>query len=481
MKLRNNEKWGYDWPLSHPDVVKTRKDNLFKKEGIINVFQREEVKEKSKKKKLEYYGDENYNNRNKIDQTNLKEYGNICSLRGEKQQQLTEETNLKLYNNKIYTKSEHHKQKIRNNTINRYLHSDRLKEQVVPLFTEFTNQKDRNLLWKCTTCGNEFKSNIFGKKFPRCKICYPILNGTSHKEIEIANFIEQYILIERNKRFQDEDVKNNNGYKYEIDIFIPSLNLGIEFDGIYSHSEINGNKDSNYHINKTKYFNDLGIQIIHIFENEWIEKKEIVCSILLSKINKNKKIIYARKCTLKEISNKESELFLFDNHIQGNIKSSIRIGLYYNNELVSIMTFSKSRYNKNYEYELNRFCNKIYTSVIGGFNKLLQYFIKNYSTSILSYADLRYSNGNIYYKNNFILSHQTPPNYFYSKDKCSLESRLQYQKHKLKEKLTIYDENLSEWENMQLNKYDRIFDCGNLVFTYKIKNNTEERINEANN
>jgi hypothetical protein len=178
--------------------------------------------------------------------------------------------------------------------------------------------------------------------------------------------------------------------------------------------------------------------------------------------------IGARKCQLNKVSFEQSKLFLEKNHLQGFSRSSLNLGLYYENELVQIATFSKSRFNKNYEWELLRFCTKQNIQIVGGFSKLLNYFKQNYfPNSLISYADLRFSTGSVYIKNGFSLKEQSPPNYFYTKDHATLFSRLEFQKHKLKDILPIFDSNLTEWENMQLNGYDRIWDCGNLVFIWE--------------
>jgi len=270
----------------------------------------------------------------------------------------------------------------------------------------------------------------------------------------IQNWLETIISIEKNKNFEK---------KFELDIFIPSKNIGIDLNKLYWNSELNG-KDKNYHLNKTKFFEERGIQVIHIFEDEWIEKQEIVKSIILSKLGLIENKIFARKTEIKEITSKESKLFLFNNHIQGEVNSKVNLGLFYNDELVSLMTFSKPRFNKHYDWEMVRFCNKINTNVIGGAGKLLVYFRKNYSGSIISYADRRFSQGKIYETLEFKGKKQSAPDYFYFKNGYNRYSRVQFQKHKLKDKLEIFDPNLTEWQNMQLNGYDRIWDCGNLVF-----------------
>ena len=133
------------------------------------------------------------------------------------------------------------------------------------------------------------------------------------------------------------------------------------------------------------------------------------------------------------------------------------------------MTFGKSRYGKNYDWELLRFCNKKYTSVIGGASKLFKHFTKSNTGIIVSYADMRRSTGNLYDTLGFELSHISEPNYWYwnKKKDLILESRIKYQKHKLGNILEEYDANLTESENMYNNDYRKIYDCGNQVWEYK--------------
>jgi hypothetical protein len=130
------------------------------------------------------------------------------------------------------------------------------------------------------------------------------------------------------------------------------------------------------------------------------------------------------------------------------------------------MTFGKCRFDKKHEWELLRFCNKLGYHVPGSASKLLKYFEKTYKpTSLVSYADRRWSIGNVYEKLGFKFSHNSLPNYWYFKNNSLLlESRVKYQKHKLKNLLENFDENKTEVENMKANGYNRIFDCGNMVF-----------------
>jgi hypothetical protein len=178
--------------------------------------------------------------------------------------------------------------------------------------------------------------------------------------------------------------------------------------------------------------------------------------------------IYGRKCVIKEVSPKDSKLFLDTNHIQGNVNSSIKLGLYYNDELVSIMTFGKGRIimgGDSNQYELLRFCNKLDTTVIGGADKLLKNFIKIYKPiEIISYADRRWSQGGLYDKLGFEFVHDSKPNYFYIISK-KREYRFKYRKDVLVKE--GFDSSKSERQIMKERCIYRIYDCGNKKYIIK--------------
>lgn len=321
---------------------------------------------------------------------------------------------------------------------------------------EYVNNKTK----VCITCpkhGEFYEIPDNHLKGHGCRKCGCV---SSKGEKEIIKFLSPFECEEHN-----HSIANGK----EIDIYIPSLKLGIEYDGLRWHSE-QFVQNNNYHLEKTNECADKGIRLIHIFEDEWIYKNEIVKSRLLNIIGKTPNKIYGRKCEIKFVANDVTRDFLNENHIQGYCNSSIRYGLYYNGELVSLMTFGKLRKNLGSEscdghYELLRFCNKLNTTVIGGASKLFKFFLKTHHPSeVISYADRRWSFGNMYEKLGFTLSHISQPNYFYVIGN-ERENRFKYRKDVLVSE--GYDESKSEHQIMLERGIYRIYDCGCLVYKYK--------------
>lgn len=270
----------------------------------------------------------------------------------------------------------------------------------------------------------------------------------------------------------------------EIDIYIPDFKIGIECNGLYYHSEIRGNKNKNYHKIKTVTANSKDITLLQIFEDEWHEKKDIIKSKLINLFNlgSNKKI-YARNCKIKEISASVKNLFLNKNHIQGEDRSTIYLGAYYDNELVSVMTFDNNRsynkeknHNKNI-YELKRFATKLNYNVLGIGSKMFKYFLDVYNPKrVVSFLDLRWSNinkQNIYEILGFKKEKTLNPDYNYLNFNLHRNKRFHkfaFGKKRLKKKFPeIYSEDKTEWEIMQEAGYDRIWDCGKIKYTHEIQ------------
>lgn len=249
----------------------------------------------------------------------------------------------------------------------------------------------------------------------------------------------------------------------ELDLYLPDFNFAIECNGSYWHSELNG-KDKSYHLSKSNICKEKNIHLIHLWHHTWVNNNTLAKSRIKAKIGMNNRI-YARKCKMNIVGTETAKEFLNNNHLQGHCTASDRFGLFYERELVALMTFGKSRFDKNIQWELLRYCSKLNYNIIGGASRLFKTFMHTYDCpSVISYSDRSWNSGNLYNRLGFEYRHSTAPAYYYTQNYQKFENRVAYQKHKLKDKLDTFDPTKTEWENMQDNKFDRIWDCGTDVW-----------------
>ena len=295
------------------------------------------------------------------------------------------------------------------------------------------------------------------------KINREIFTNQSGIENEIS-----FLIQKENIKVEQGNQSILSGRK-ELDLYMCDYNIAIEVNGLYWHSFTNQSKANMLkHLNKTTECLEKNIQLIQITNEKWNEKQDIVMSMIFNKLGLSKKI-YARETSVEEIGFKEYQDFCVSNHINGYSNAKIRIALKKDNEIFSVMSFSKPRYNKTYEYELIRLATKKGYCVVGGASKLFQFFIKKYNpSSIISYADRQYGEGNVYHYLSFIKERSTLPGYHWT-DGNNTFNRVNFQKHKLKNKLEIYDPNISEFKNMVNNGYKAYYDCGHNVWIWRNK------------
>ena len=342
-------------------------------------------------------------------------------------------------------------------------------------FLYFTDNHKSIWLFRCH-CGREFEANASNIRSENTSSCGCLYANTSKAEGEIFAFLKNELGIK-------EIIKNTKKVinPLELDLYLPEHNIAIEYNGIYWHSEKQG-KDRRYHVNKTDKCLEKGIQLIQIFETEWTYKKEIIKSILRAKLGKLTKLCGGRQCKIREITVKESGPFLNTHHRQGSSPSSIKLGAYFNDELVSVMTFSKPSVAKGRKheassttkFELARFASLMGHNIPGIASKILSHFKKNYAwDELLTFADRRYSNTKFYEKVGFTLLNTTAPCYWYHEERSiDLKHRFKYRKQELPKLLKTFDINKTEYTNMVENGFDRIWDCGNhKLIMYNLRNN----------
>jgi hypothetical protein len=333
---------------------------------------------------------------------------------------------------------------------------DRRMEQISDLnFTLKSHIADHFLLLECNVCRNIvtrthqvlLPSKI---KYDVCPVCNPSVFGTSKAEQEIFSFLVDAL---PGKIVLNRDKETLNGI--ELDVVIPELKLAIEYCGLYWHGE-NMGKNQKTHETKMKLCADAGFKLVTIFEDEYVGNPDLVKSRLLAFCNLNLRVIYARKCSVTKLTSTVANQFLNEHHLQGSGRSNERYGLYSDDELVSVMTFSHENVSRNLVgWEINRFCTKQGLSVVGGASKLFKQFVLDVTPSeVISYADLRWGKGEVYGALGFVFENNTTPNYWY------ISGLKRIHRYSLR-KNENDDPALTEWENRQAQGFDRIWDCGN--------------------
>jgi len=415
----NLSKFGTITPLLNDEIKSKYLQNIIDKWGVDNISKSEEIKTKKSTTMLEKFGVE-YN-----------------SQRVEIKKKLSQK--LTLYNEK-------------KNTIR---HEKHWKEKLEKLNLQFISKEFGSIIEiKCPLEEHTFRihKTTFNDRLknstPICTVCNPVGDTQSFKERELYDFI---------KSLYSKDIVQSYRDGLELDIYLPDLKIGFEFNGLFWHSD--KFRDKNYHLNKLNLFRDKGIRVINIWEDDWIYKKSIIHGQIKNILGISQKI-FARSCQVREIDDIDIiREFLNKNHIQGFIGSKIKLGLYHSDKLVSIMLFDQFEGRlkmSDYEWNLSRFCNLSDFTVVGGASKLLKYFITKYKPNrIISYSDNSWSTGGLYEKLGFSKAHETIPDYKYVvSDKRIHKSSFRKSKTGLSESLLTYD---------------KIWDCGKTKWELKIQ------------
>lgn len=443
---------------------KIKKTNL-ERYGYEHNFKSKTCRENYKKIIKEKYGDENYNNYEQIKKTNLEKYGCECSLNNETVKDKIKKTNLEKYGCENTLNNDQIKNKVKQTNLklygseqalsNKEIHESTLENAFQAWLLKLQNKidnatiikadkKDKFMVMKCHKCGEEFiisKKNIrkrIARKHLLCIYCNPIIKTTSIAEQEIFSFCKEHV-----DDFINGDRKLLDGF--EIDIYSGSLRLGIEFNGLYWHSEENLPND--YHYNKSKLATLKGINLIHIWEDQWLYKSEIVKSVLLKLLGKST-IISSGTTTIK-ISDIDAENFFKENSLSENISGNVCLG-FFTDELVSVMVLD----NRN-GWKLVGHCDKKNITVKDSFNTLFRKFINEYTPESVEYVidrslEILYVPDCV--REGFQFIDETDPDYQY----LSYENEYAIRESKLKiESVGLAKNNL------------KIYDSGNLRYLWK--------------
>lgn len=458
VRKTNLEKYGEE-SYSRTDEYKekTRKTNL-DRYGKESYSQTDEYKESVRKTSLDRYGRESYSQTEEckmlVRNTNMEKFGFDNPMKSAIVQEKAKQTNLARYGFKYYTQTDEYREKSKQSSSDRFGTDNIQKNEIFRKRFIISNHKNyiRYLengesLFRCDRgLDHDFSinsDNFFHRSYANiglCTVCNPISKLSSIKEKELYEYI---------RLIYDGTVLENYRDSLEIDIYLPDIKIGFEFNGIFWHSD--RFKERNYHLEKTNYFEKRNIRVINIWEDDWIEKNDIIKSQINNFLKLSTKIP-ARKCDVMEIENKTARFFLDINHIQGSYKQIIKsFGIFHENELIAVMTFDHFEGRKKMideEWNLSRFCNKLGFSVIGGASKLFKSFISKYHPKrIISYADKDWSTGNLYEKMGFAKTYETKPDYKYVKN---------YKR--------THKSNFKKLEKDSKIEFPKVYDCGKIKY-----------------
>lgn len=506
-KQTNIEKYGVENPIQNEEIKKRIEETCLKKYGTTNPAASEEIKEKIRNVFQEKYGMNPLSTievREKMLSTIEERYGTkIISKNKEIRKRIqksvkkifdenkdiilaqTLNTNLQKYNTYWPSQTENVKEKVRETIRQRYGvdYVSQIKEVaehisnklmgygeaaflkncednfLKPIDFKYEGYYDNGPIYykcECLKCHNVVEIAPHNKNF-KCIHCFGKNAISSFKEKEVVQYLKSIYdgeIIENCRRLISP---------LEVDIYLPEKKLAIEFNGDFWHNEFS--KDINYHKEKTQLCEQKGVKLFHIYEYEWLKSKDKVKDIFKSFVCSDKKKVYARQCTIKEISNFQAKEFADLYHLQGHSPAKVYLGLFFNGELVEIETFGHPRFNKNYQWEIVRECSKTDVSVVGGKSKLFSYFISHYSpTNIISYCDASKFSGESYLKCGMRFASWNSPGYVWIKQHSVL-TRYQCQKHKLVKQFPEL-KNSSETEIMHSLGYSKMFDCGQKVYVW---------------
>lgn len=447
VRKTNLERYGVECSAQSEVVKEKIKTTNLKKYGVEYSFQAEEVKDKIKATSLERYGVDNPSKSNiikdRIVESNRKNLGVDYPMQSKEVMDKSMVTSLQKYGTEYPNQSEIVKQHIRESNIEKYgvehpAQSDMVKRQTIITNRERYGVDYTCLIYQGKLVGNDSTYNrSFAKLLDNSKISYErefLLQKYSY-DFKVGN-----VLIEIN----------------------PTATHNTHFSP-YGKCRIG----KTYHKDKSKLAKDNGYHVIHVFD--WDDTDKVV------RLLKSRETVYARKCVVKVVDYRDTNEYLSSNHLQGTCKGQeIRLGLYYNNQLVSLMSFGKSRFNKNYEYELLRYCAS--HNVIGGAEKLFKYFADNYKPkSIVSYCDTSKFSGKVYDVLGFkFVKTNSPRKHWYSKkEKRHITDGLLIRQGYDRLFKENHGKGTSNEELILARGYLPVYDCGQSTYIWENNKNVE--------
>lgn len=480
--LRN---YGVETPMESPELRTKAYESNVANHGGVHSSSVPEVKEKIRNTQVARYGDwfsATEYGRSVIRAANREKFGVDEFFSSDQFATVSRETLITRYGVDNYAKTAEYRGKVAATNMIRYkadhyLHSDAYRQNIISRYNQlFPNSgctvismgSKNNVTYRCDTCGAvcvEQMQFIMHRSYQNqvaCTACNPKNPESSFEEQTLREYVESL-------GFHTDHYARGFIGGYGADIVVEECKVIIEYDGIGWHNE--RFKSANYHLEKSIAARECGYRMVHVFSDEWAERRDIVKSRISAILGCNKDgRIYARKCAIVTVEPAAAKLFFDTNHIQGHCQANITYGLTdTSGKLVAAMSFGRSRFAKDDRVELLRFCSILGTHVVGGASRLFKYYLAAHPKvdTVVTYADARWSGDeSMYTKIGFEFDGMSDPGYFYVVGNRR-ENRMKYQKHKLlAESVDTTEIGLTEHEIMTKRGFFRIYDCGNYRFVW---------------
>lgn len=438
-KASNQKKFGVDWALSDPEIKKKSMKTMTERYGAPTTLQSKQLYDKYKATMEAKYGK---SNPSKIDQftekakqTMMERYGKENPMQVESINKIAMEHRIANYGSFWPDEID---EKAKQTWIEHLGVDNPSKSETIQMKIQETCMKKYGVPYGCLTNDAQCRKNRISKTNLKFLDAVKAVNENGELEFYLS------------------------GKFYDLHIL--DTNILIEIDPTYTHNIVgnhwNVTVDKGYHLEKTNIAKENGFRCIHIFD--WDNWDKVIQ--LLTK----KEVIYARNCKIVEIDKKECDEFLCKYHIQNTCKGqNIRVGLMYKGELVEVMTFGNSRYNRNYQYELLRLCSNSRYKITGGASKLFKYAVSHYHlNNIISYCDLSKFDGSVYSKLGMHFVKNTPPQEIWSLEKNKITANLLRQRGYDQLFNTDYGKGTPNEELMIDHGWLPVYDCGQAVYSY---------------
>ena len=456
---------------SNASIIEKRKKTNLERYGVEHAAQCDEIKEKTIQTNLERYGVTHSSKlketQDKKRKTNRDQYGVDCVFQSDEVRNKLRRKLIEKYGVENPGQSEEIRQKVKQTSLQRYGVENPMMNDNVKAKLKQTNL--RRYGSECVLASNIIHQRVADKNNKNLGVQYPFQSKDIQDKIHRISKINQAFakLLEENSiPYEIEYSLENYSYDFRVNLnerlTLIEIDPSITHNSLFSVFDKNSNGlDKGYHLRKSQFAEKLGFHCIHVFD--WDKWNRIIDVI------KPKETIYARKCLVQEIDSRTCSLFEDKYHLQGKCNKQIyRYGLYYQGELIEVMTFGRPRYNKQYEYELLRLCTNSRYRVIGGASKLFQYFVRRMNpSSVISYCDKAKFSGNVYEAIGMTYLRDTQPAEIWSKGKEKVTTRLLLARGYDQLFNANYGKGTNNKELIQKDGWLPVYDCGQAVYEWR--------------